>query len=107
LVIRGELLPADLPRAVVAGRAALELQPPGDVVNHHRVLVAVVFGVREDEGEQLLEDELLDGPVERVDTRGARRDIGPCVRVAFPWRRVDRDRIERGGGETEVRVALD
>ncbi len=62
--------------AVVAEALAVALEPSGDVVDHHRVLLALVLGVGEQERQQLLLDELGDRPVEGVRAEGAGGDVG-------------------------------
>ena len=57
-------------------------QPGRDVVHDHRVLLAVVLGVGEQERQQLVLAELLDGPEERADARRGGR-----TRRARRWRR--------------------
>jgi hypothetical protein len=75
------------------------------VVNHRRVLGPVVFGVGEQEGQQVVVAEPLQGPEERGDV-GSGVDVGRGVGIVDPGRGEDRHRFERRGRETESRVPL-
>ena len=106
LAERRDRVAVDRPHAVVAETLAVALEPGGDVVDHHRVLLALVLGVGEQEGEELLLDELGDGPVVGVGAEGAGGDVGRHVRIVLAGRAVDGDRVERVGLESHAPVAL-
>ena len=56
-------------------------QPGRDLVDHHRVLVALVLGVGEDVGQQLAGAELGERPPERGDAAGPAGDVRAAGRV--------------------------
>jgi hypothetical protein len=88
----------------VGGRGLLERA--GHVVHDHRVLLAVVLGVGEQERQQPLLAELGDGPEEGGDAAGPGPDVGRGVGVARPGRGHDADAAERAGLQAEQAVAL-
>ncbi len=83
VAIGAQRLALDAPAAVARG-LTFPLQPRGDVVHDHRVLLTFVLGVGEDERQQLIGRELLDRPEERGDPELAVLDVGPGVRVVAP-----------------------
>ena len=99
-------LAVDAPDAVVADALAVLLQSGGDVVDHHRVLLALVLGVGEQERKELLLDELGDGPVVGVGADRAGGDVGDDLVGALAGRAVDGDRVERVGLEAHAAVAV-
>ncbi len=103
---RAELVAVDAPDAVVADALAVLLQSGGDVVDHHRVLLALVLGVGEQEGKELLLDELGDGPVVGVGADRAGGDVGDDLVGALAGRAVDGDRVERVGLEAHAAIAV-
>jgi hypothetical protein len=74
------------------------------LVNHDRVLVAVVLGVREDVRQQLLLAELGERPPERVDAAGAARHVGASGEVAENGRGEEAHRGEGPGRQAELVV---
>ena len=80
-------------------------QPRRHVVDHHRVLLAVVLGIGEQERQQLVAAELLDGPEERGDVALAGGDVGAGVGVAAHRRGEAGDRAERPGRQPQPGVA--
>ena len=95
----------DRPGAVVADGLAVARQLGRDVVHDHRVLLALVLGVGEDERQQLLGAELLERPVEGVHAAAPARHVGPGVGVVAAGRGVDGHAGERLGGQAEALVA--
>ena len=88
----------------VAHRLGLP-QAGGHVVDDHRVLLAVVLGVGEQEREQLVGAELGEGPEERGDVPLAGGDVGAGVGVVPRRRGEEGDRAERPRGQAEAGVA--
>ena len=94
-------------RVAVVARRSLQLR--GDVVDDHRVLLAVVLRVGEQERQQALLAEVVDGPEEAAHAERPGRDIwrGDAVADAVaPWRRPHADAGEGLGREADGAVAL-
>ena len=93
--------------AAVVDLLRLFAQARGHVVDHDRVLLAVVFGVGEQEAQKLLGAELVEGPEERGDRVVAAADVGGgAARVAL-GRRPELDALKRCRLEAEVHVAIE
>ena len=75
-------------------------------MDDHRVLLAVVLGVGEEERQQPLLAELLERPEERLDAGGSGPDWGWRRRVARARRGDDADAGERARGQAEAAVAV-
>jgi hypothetical protein len=74
-------------------------------VDDHRVLLAVVLGVGEEERQQLVLAELADRPEERGDVAGPGGDVGAGVGVVAGGRGEEGHRPERPGGQAQAGVA--
>ena len=97
----------DRPRAVVAHRLAVARQLGGDVVHHHRVLLALVLGVGEHERQQLARRRTPRASSRRRATPPRRLDTsGPAFGSLAAGRGVDGDAGERLGRQPEALVAL-
>ena len=105
IAVGAQRLAVDPPPAVARG-LPLALQRGGRVVHDHRVLLALVLGVGEHEGQQLFGCELLDGPEERVHAELTILHVGSGVRVVAARRRVHGDVGEPAGRQPEVAVLL-
>ena len=101
VLVGGHDDPVDLHRAVAAVRLGILPQPGRDLVDDHRVLLPVVFGVGEHVGQQLARAELADGPPECLDAAGAAGDVGPPGGVVGDRRRPEASGRERLGGQAE------
>ena len=93
--------------AAVVDLLRLFAQARRHVVDHDRVLLAVVLGVGEQEAQELLGAELVEGPEERGDRVVAAADVGGgAARVAL-GRRPELDALKRRRLEAEVHVAIE
>ena len=78
-------------------RSPSRLSRRGDVVDHHRVLLALVLGVGEHERQQLLARRTPRSSSSRSARRVVRvGDVGPGVRIVPAGRRVDGDACRTG-----------
>lgn len=73
-------------------------------MDDRRVLVALVLGVGEDVGQQLVGAELGQRPPESGDPAGAAGDVGPPVEIVWRGRGEEADGRERLGGQAQPGV---
>ena len=95
--------PCDPHPAIVQG-SSVTPQPRRHVVDHDRVLLPLVVGVREEEGEQLVPAELLQRPEERGHALRAASGVGRGGRVAPTRRSAQGHARERPGRKADQRV---
>ena len=100
----GDALDAQRPVAPVLALGQFA-QARRDRLDDDRVLLALVLRIGEQERQQALGAELVDGPHERPHPGGPRPDVGRGVRVAPARRGQHPDAAERRGRQAECGVA--
>ena len=88
----------------LAGSLGVGGQSGRHVVHDHRVLLTVVLGIGEEEGQQLVLAELLEGPEERGDPAVAAGHVGGGGGIVPPGRGPHRHAAEGPDGQVEVGV---